>query len=569
MKVRKFGILAVRALCQQKKGFPAVFIMAGVWLLLAGQPAWAADHTPSRIYKQSVGSIVQFDIVRSDGKRLTATGFVVRPGLVATNAHVVRQFADGSVFYGSPTKREVIAGIVDTWPEVDLALVSVPGIRPLPPVGLKLAGTVEDAALQIGDPVYIIGSPGGLTNTFTTGQLSARRKLDGFDTLQLTASSTYGSSGSPVIDGNGSVVGVIRSTAIPGTDIVLATPVAYLQEMLRNVGSSRVATRRSAPERETTSSASISLTPPNNSANVNGTTIVLGVPQGVSAEATAHILKAAIEAKYPYKVELRRDTNAKILAEIARPDSHFDVHVEVWLPNQLDMWNAHVKDRSNVLTTSGYTGFQGLCVNGPVSAQYGIRSIDDLRKPGIAKLFDHNGDGKGEIWLGDPGWNAPDINRVKIRDHDLSGLYTGFESTERSYLPKLVEMLAANTPVVFYCYLPHWMVDKYDIVTLDEPPFSESCYSVRNPSHDPDWLRNSKAACAGPTPEIRLVYSARLERKAPGVAQFLSQLYLNASLVSKWASIFKDSKAHPTRVANAWISRNPGFVDPRRTPGRW
>ncbi|MEX2454585.1 MAG: glycine betaine ABC transporter substrate-binding protein [Rhodospirillaceae bacterium] len=500
-----------------------------------------------------MNSVVQFDVVKQNGARLTATGFLVRPGVVATNAHVVRDFADGRVIYGSPPAQAVIEEILDVWPEVDLALVSAPGIRMERAPRVRMAGADADGGLQVGDPIYVIGNPGGLTNTFGVGMLSARRQLEGFDTLQLTVSATHGSSGSPVFDRRGQVVGVVRSTAIRGTDIVLATPALLLEQMLSGRRPAQLSAPSAAPQARQQQSAV-------SRAASDGATIVVGVPQGVSAEATAHVLQAAIETRYPYGVMLRRGTNADILEGIARGDGSFDVHAEVWLPNQKDLWNAYVRDNGNVAVSGGYTGFQGLCINGAVTDAHGIRALSDLGNPERAALFDSNGDGKGEIWIGDPGWNAPDINRVKIRDYGLAALYTGFTEAESSYLPELERRLSENIPTVFYCYLPHWLANEHDIATLREPPYSPECYSVRNPAIDRRWLENSVARCNGPLPRIHLIYARGLERRAPGVAQFLAQTAITATEVSEWADAFRKSDAHPSRFAQTWVIRNPSFV---------
>ena len=48
-----------------------------------------------------------------------------------------------------------------------------------------------------------------------------------------------------------------------------------------------------------------------------------------------------------------------------------------------------------------------------------MTSIFDLARPEIAKLMDSDGNGKGEIWIGAPGWASANVNQVKVRDYGL------------------------------------------------------------------------------------------------------------------------------------------------------
>lgn len=77
-------------------------------------------------------------------------------------------------------------------------------------LGLALDETGWTAAkVAVGDPIYVIGSPEGLEQTLTQGIVSSKRAIGGATYLQITAPVSHGSSGSPVLDNKGNVVGVI------------------------------------------------------------------------------------------------------------------------------------------------------------------------------------------------------------------------------------------------------------------------------------------------------------------------------------------------------------------------
>lgn len=64
-------------------------------------------------------------------------------------------------------------------------------------------------AIGVGDPVFVIGSPRGLEQTLTEGILSGKRTINGVEYLQLSAPISPGSSGSPVFNRYGRVVGMV------------------------------------------------------------------------------------------------------------------------------------------------------------------------------------------------------------------------------------------------------------------------------------------------------------------------------------------------------------------------
>jgi serine protease Do len=67
------------------------------------------------------------------------------------------------------------------------------------------------ASCKIGEDVVIIGSPLGLNQTLTKGVISSKRQVGGYRALQVTAGATHGSSGSPVFNKKGAVIGMVTS----------------------------------------------------------------------------------------------------------------------------------------------------------------------------------------------------------------------------------------------------------------------------------------------------------------------------------------------------------------------
>lgn len=154
------------------------------------------------------------------------SGFFVRPGIIATNVHVIRGAVTGyAKLIGRDTKLEV-AGVVGFDSAHDLALLSVTGgAAPPLPIG-------DSGAVQVGDEVFAVGNPEGLEGTFSEGIVSGIRKVGGDRLLQITAPISPGSSGGPVLNANGKVVGVAVATFRGGQNLNFAIPSAYLAPLI-------------------------------------------------------------------------------------------------------------------------------------------------------------------------------------------------------------------------------------------------------------------------------------------------------------------------------------------------
>jgi serine protease Do len=152
-------------------------------------------------------------------------------GLILTNAHVID--GAGVIHIRTPDGDDVKATVIGTDPDVDLALLRASDAR-----GLRPAPLGDSDRLQVGDWVVAIGNPLGLHHTVTAGIVSAKaRTLDdsGVEYLQTDAAVSPGSSGGPLLDLSGRVVGInvgILSTGGQNVGLNVAIPVAVVKEVL-------------------------------------------------------------------------------------------------------------------------------------------------------------------------------------------------------------------------------------------------------------------------------------------------------------------------------------------------
>lgn len=86
--------------------------------------------------------------------------------------------------------------------------------------------------MQIGDVVYAVGNPLGFEGTFSQGIISAIRELESRQIIQITAPISPGSSGGPILNNKGQVIGMLVSTIEGGQNINFAIPSKDIKELL-------------------------------------------------------------------------------------------------------------------------------------------------------------------------------------------------------------------------------------------------------------------------------------------------------------------------------------------------
>jgi hypothetical protein len=165
----------------------------------------------------------------SDGQPLSlGSGFFVSDGLIATNAHVIESAGGGTAKLVGDARKMQILGTVAVDRRADIALLKV--VANAPP--LKLG---PEKSPVVGDKVYVVGNPLGLEGTFSEGIVSGLRRIGDDSIIQMTAPISPGSSGGPVMDEKGSVIGVAVATYKDGQNLNLAVPVAYVSKLLASL----------------------------------------------------------------------------------------------------------------------------------------------------------------------------------------------------------------------------------------------------------------------------------------------------------------------------------------------
>ena len=215
-------------------GIVAVVVLLGVIAVLAtrlsgGAPAASAQApapsptltstaspTVPDIYQRVVPSVV---IVRTS--RDLGTGLIVADdGTILTANHVIAGGGIITVTFADGTTANATVAAAD--PKLDIAVLT-PAKLPQVVVPATLGG-----GANVGEPVVAIGNPLGLTDSVSAGVVSGLDRTADTDhgkfsgLIQFDASVNPGSSGGPLLDAHGLVIGIVVSIATPDNEDAFA-----------------------------------------------------------------------------------------------------------------------------------------------------------------------------------------------------------------------------------------------------------------------------------------------------------------------------------------------------------
>lgn len=150
--------------------------------------------------------------------------FFAKKTLVVTNHHVIDNAVSVEVVLENGEVLQEVE-LVDSSSLRDLAVLQVP---PSDVVPLRYA----TSKVNVGQKIFVCGNPRGMESSFSEGIISAKRVIEGTSILQISAPISPGSSGGPVVNSQGDVVGVVTAFVQGGQNLNLAVDVKYLSTLV-------------------------------------------------------------------------------------------------------------------------------------------------------------------------------------------------------------------------------------------------------------------------------------------------------------------------------------------------
>lgn len=195
-------------------------------IVFAAASVSAQDFLPELVkrVKPSAVAIETFDARETPLSR--GSGFFVSADRVITNRHVIEKASrvEISLIDG---KKYTAKGVVAIDGEGDLALLSVEV-----PKASAVSLPIVRAVPQEGESIVVVGNPYGLEGSVSNGIVSAVREISGYGRIiQITAPISPGSSGSPVVNMAGHVIGVATLQAAEGQSLNFAVPAERISRL--------------------------------------------------------------------------------------------------------------------------------------------------------------------------------------------------------------------------------------------------------------------------------------------------------------------------------------------------
>ena len=288
----------------------------------------------------------------------------------------------------------------------------------------------------------------------------------------------------------------------------------------------------------------------------------IGAPSWTGAQAIAALLQAVVVERIGGEANLVPGNNATIFQGMDQGKGDIDVHPDVWLPNQESFTKKYVDGAKTVtLSKNPYEGNQGFCVSQNFAKENSITDIADLGRPDVASKMDSNGDGKGEMWIGAPGWASANVNEVKVRDYDLLPFIEPVRAEESVKTARVKDSIAKGEGYAFYCYKPHAIWYMFDVTMLSEPRYDPANYKMVQPSDSPDWYKESRVATKDALKKVQIAWSNSLKERSPAIVEFFERFSLTADDVSSFAYEISGKGRKASEVASEWIAKNPERVD--------
>jgi S1-C subfamily serine protease len=184
------------------------------------RPAPTPTPLVSEVYAKVAPAVVQIRLTKPDGGRVEAGSGVLidEAGTILTALHVVQNTRNITVAFSDGTESRAV--IIAENPENDIAALRA--VDPMPPQVVP-ATLGSPSSIRIGDAAIVVGNPFGLSRSLSAGVISGLgrsanvpnqgRTLSGL--IQFDAAVNAGSSGGPLLNGAGDVVGIVTGLVNP------------------------------------------------------------------------------------------------------------------------------------------------------------------------------------------------------------------------------------------------------------------------------------------------------------------------------------------------------------------
>ena len=259
------------------------------------------------------------------------------------------------------------------------------------------------------------------------------------------------------------------------------------------------------------------------------------------------VARFMLEKGYGCKTAAVPGTTQPLLNALARGD--VQIKMELWKANNIEIWNK-IANTGRAVETQGVSiqgAVQGWFVpryvvegdtkRGIKAAAPGLKSVFDL--PKYKKLFaDPENPSKGRFYNCKIGWNCEPVNSKKLEAYGLTAHFTNFQPGSGAALAAAIgSAYRRGKPIVFYYWGPTWVMGKYDLLMLQEPPFDKAKWDALDKAKSGKGL----SGVAYPTVKVTVAVNKAFAGKAPNIVAFLDKYRLTDRIVNQALVYMRES----------------------------
>jgi len=244
-----------------------------------------------------------------------------------------------------------------------------------------------------------------------------------------------------------------------------------------------------------------------------------------------------------------------------------------WFPNHVSQMP---EGHEGKIETIGYVvkagGLQGYLVSKKEVDKFGIKSLDDFKRPEVIKAFDSNDDGKADLTACPPGWGC----EKNITHHfKVYGLDDYINPIKASYTASMADTLArfnAGEPAFFYTWAPNWTIGKLkpgkDVMWINVPKImpdeGQKAGESRMTVSGIDGAVTDPLKAGFVVSDIQIVANSKFLADNPAAKQFFEVFTLPLSDINVQNTKMQDgenSAKDIDRHVQEWIEKNQATWD--------
>lgn len=228
--------------------------------------------------------------------------------------------------------------------------------------------------------------------------------------------------------------------------------------------------------------------------------------------------------------------------------------------------NFHEKaDMYGYVVKSG--GLQGYLVSKKYAEQFGIKSLDDFKRPEVKKAFDLNGDGKADMTACPPGWGCEKVIAHHMDAYDLKDHVNPIKAAYEAGMASALASYKNGEPIFFYTWTPNWTVFKLkpgeDVVWINVPEIVPS--DAQKDSVDRMTVSDVSGAVSNPiklgfvVSDIRIVANKKFTEKNPAAKKFFELFTLPLEDINAQNTKMNEGEKSQKDIArhvDEWITKN-------------